>query len=479
MATEIRELLEANCLRLLEQYQQHIDEVRVLQDTLVRDILPSVVDELQLSPEAAEWARESLLDTSFLFRIARRNNFTRSLAMESVRRTLLWRMSCLWPSAVPAPVMPPNLHCLPVNIRDPLGRPIIILRATSFAGDDVDSSKLIVLQVAERLRVHLHSFTLASDSGYASESEMEIAQKDYGTSASARHLALQYMVILDLKNLSMQTLSIDLITWILREVMPRFPGMLAGVIMINYSWTHSGLWGFIKRLLPASALSRVFFPTQDQLLQYFTPSVLPKDYGGTLPFLVELRDPLRANEPSPPLTPPIDSNSDVENGQLTPTATSNPPITFDVSSSSPSLTRGRSRVLKTPSTKLQSQASWSATSPDAASTTPAADSHTSRTTLGLTPIAPTSTLNPYFGYPATTSLHGTGPPSLRHGRRRRRDLFRTLMQLLWIRWGSRFTLFSIWIALVSVVVWALRRRGVLVRAPKLVGWGSAMVSSSR
>lgn len=39
--------------------------------------------------------------------------------------------------------------------------------------------------------------------------------------------------------------------------------------------------------------------------------------------------------------------------------------------------------------------------------------------------------SPYFGYPV---LHGTPIPTLRHGRRRKRDLLRTLAWLFWARW---------------------------------------------
>ena len=39
--------------------------------------------------------------------------------------------------------------------------------------------------------------------------------------------------------------------------------------------------------------------------------------------------------------------------------------------------------------------------------------------------------NSYFGYPV---LYDTPIPTLRHGRRRKRDLFRTLACLFWVRW---------------------------------------------
>jgi len=59
----IQSLLQANHERLLEQYTHNLEAVLTLQATLIRDILPSVEDELQLSPEATEWAKEWLQDT--------------------------------------------------------------------------------------------------------------------------------------------------------------------------------------------------------------------------------------------------------------------------------------------------------------------------------------------------------------------------------------------------------------------------------
>lgn len=60
---EICDQLRANCDKLLEAYHTNLEDVRKLQDTLIRDILPSVTDELNLSPEATAWAEAWLSDT--------------------------------------------------------------------------------------------------------------------------------------------------------------------------------------------------------------------------------------------------------------------------------------------------------------------------------------------------------------------------------------------------------------------------------
>ncbi|KAG6866403.1 hypothetical protein C0991_004688 [Blastosporella zonata] len=58
-------LLRENCERLLAQYNSNIHDIAALQAILIRDILPSVADELELSPEATDWAKEWLEDTRF------------------------------------------------------------------------------------------------------------------------------------------------------------------------------------------------------------------------------------------------------------------------------------------------------------------------------------------------------------------------------------------------------------------------------
>ncbi|KAJ7121329.1 CRAL-TRIO domain-containing protein [Mycena crocata] len=352
-------LLKANCEKLLAQYAENQEAVLALQSTLLQDILPSVTDELELDADSIEWATEWLKDTCSLFQILRRNKFTRSFAMESIRKTLVWRFSHLWPPS--PPLSTPIVHCLPPPARDPFGRPILVVKVVSF-NDSSDAYKPLIIRGLESLRLHLKRLNASHQ--------------------SSAHPTLQYVILLDLKNLSTQSLNIDLVTWTLREVIPQFPGLLAAAFMINYSWAHAGIWSIAKRVLPAPALSRVFFPTQEELANYFSPSMLPKDYGGTLASLTELQDPLRTDPPSPPLA---------ANGQ----AHSSAPSIVTVAAQAP------------PS---------------------------------ITPIPPTSLLNPFFGYPVSSS---GGSPSLYHGRRRKRDLARTLLILAWRRWG-RHIMACVW-----------------------------------
>ncbi|KAJ6629488.1 CRAL-TRIO domain-containing protein [Mycena sp. CBHHK59/15] len=369
-------LLKANREKLLQQYTENLEAVLALQGTLIEDILPSVTDELELDAESMLWAKEWLNDTCSLFQILRRNKFTRSFAMESIRKTLVWRFRHLWPPGPQSRM--PIVRCLPPPARDPFGRPILVIKVVSF-NDSSDAYKPLIIRGLESLRLHLKHLN--------------------GVSHQSPVPTLQYAILLDLKNLSTQSLNIDLVTWTLREVIPQFPGLLAAAFMINYSWAHAGIWNIAKRVLPAPALSRVFFPTQKELTEYFSPSMLPKDYGGTLASLTELQDPLW-NDPPSPLPAP--------SGQSPPSAPSIAPVAAQAPS--------------------------------------------------ITSIPATSLLNPFFGYPVSSA---GGSPSLRHGRRRKRDLACTLLILAWRRW-RRHIMTCMWI--IVAILTARGRRAWFLRS---------------
>ncbi|KAF8198055.1 CRAL-TRIO domain-containing protein [Pholiota molesta] len=364
---ETLQRLQKNQDALLEQYHANLEDTYSLQDTLIQDILPTVADELELSPESQEWAKEWLSDTSSIFRISRRNKFTRSFSLEAIQKILIWRLSNIWPLEPPSIV--PNLRCLPTDIRDRFGRAILVIE-TSPVDESIDSQKRSIIMVLEQLRIHL--------------------RKLYDSSEDHRNPPLQYVVLLDLRQLSLQSMNIELVSWTVREIIPRFPGMLAGVFMLNYSWAHSGLWTIFKRLLPETALSRIFFPSNSELLEYFTPSALPQDYGGNLPSLAHLEDPIRPELPQ---------------------ALEVPEVT----------------TLETTTTIQQPKAPF----------------------ISISWLSPTSILNPFFGYPVSTS--SSGRPTFRHGRRRKRDLIRTLATLFWVRWRKHIT-FALSIAVIIAIL---------------------------
>lgn len=63
-----------------------------------------------------------------------------------------------------------------------------------------------------------------------------------------------------------------------------------------------------------------------------------------------------------------------------------------------------------------------------------------RKIASLAHVSPRSQCNPFYGYPIGPPPYSLMPaslPYLRHGRRRKRDLIRTLAALWWEKWRSR------------------------------------------
>lgn len=113
--------------------------------------------------------------------LRQRNNFTRSFALEAVRKNLLWRLSNL--RSPLEQITTSFLQCLPSHILDPFDRPIIVLKMVAF-NQASDAIKPWVLHVFELLRLNL-----------------ERLNGNSGTNP-----VLQYTVLLDLEGLLLQSL---------------------------------------------------------------------------------------------------------------------------------------------------------------------------------------------------------------------------------------------------------------------------------
>ncbi|KAI0786560.1 CRAL-TRIO domain-containing protein [Abortiporus biennis] len=388
----IRTTLEEQIEALHTMYERNLEAVRILQRTLSHEILPALVDEMGLNDEDVQTTQEWLKDSSTLFRVLKRHKFTSSFALESLRGTIPWRLKQL-PRLDIAPPSP-FIHCLPSNVHDPFGRPIVVLKLSRINDGTVDL-RTAVLRNVELLRQHLINVNKMCDRHH-----------DDGFRPK-----LQCVALLDIKGMSLNSMqNIDLLGWYMSEVLPRFPGLVAAVFVLNYSWAHSGLWNVAKRALPASALSKVFFPSQSELTEYFSAASLPRDYGGELPYLSELEDPLHAYI----------------------RAASVHTIRRPLSGPSPSAPISTSPVTEKPAELA----------PEPPLPEPT-----------LRHISPTSILNPFFGYPVYyTTDSKSSTPTLHHGRRRKRDLLRTLATLWWLRWRKQISAVGVVVAVTILVV---------------------------
>ncbi|KAG2031447.1 CRAL-TRIO domain-containing protein [Suillus americanus] len=369
-----RSVLEGNHKLLVDQYKANLADVCALQSTLNDEILSHVVQEFALSDADHTWAKEWISDTATIFRFLRHHGFVRSFALEAIHTTLIWRLNVLRLFTLPSAL----LHCLPPPICDPLGRPLVFLQLSELLTCEQTMMDGLLISL-DRLRIHLRSLNTLNNE------------------FSNREITLQCVFVIDLEGLSIQSVNLKILTWFMKEVVPRYPGMLGAVFFLNYSWTYAMTWSIAKSLLPKSAVGRIFFPSREELLQYCSASALPSNYGGALSPLHLIEDPL---------------NSDDQKNSAS--------------------IASREWCMPAPSTGL----------PETLHRQPLSVS-----------IPPRSSLNPFFGYPTVASL--SRPHIVQPGRRRKRDLLLTLSVLWWRRWGTRFI-----ILLYFLITFSLTRKRV-------------------
>ena len=78
-------------------------------------------------------------------------------------------------------------------------------------------------------------------------------------------------------------------------------------------------------------------------------------------------------------------------------------------------------------------------------------------------LSSTSSLNPFYGYPVAPAPT-RGVPALRFGRRRKRDLIRTLAKLFWLRWHNQMNAL-LCLGVIVVLFRFVSRKG-LLRLPR-------------
>ncbi|KAF8586673.1 hypothetical protein K439DRAFT_1659493 [Ramaria rubella] len=357
---------------ILDLQQTYHTSVPELQATLRDEVLPDLLEELEFDEGYSEWAREWLDDYGSIFRMYKKHGFNRAETNLALERTLRWRIldSGLYP--LPNEHIGPMeqssnlfIQCLPAHIHDIFGRPVLLIRLANLSGSFHDTKQHIVC-AHEEMRQRL-------------------------CSRGGCEPTLQCVMIVDVKGVTLGSTTLELIPWFVREIAPRFPGMCAAVFVVNHSWAY-GLYSIVKRLLPANVLSRIYFPSESDLLTCFESDRLSRDYGGDLDI----------SDPKPP---------------------------------SPNL-----NIIAGPSSLADERP------PDLPPTN-----------INLSRFLPSmSALNPYFGYPAVSGP-GSSVPYLKNGRRRKRDLARTLSFLWYAKLKKLTDKTWLWI-LMTLVLWTIGLR---------------------
>lgn len=383
----ISHTLEAAHNALVTRYKENEPAILSLCRTLREDIIPNVLDEMNEGgiqyniQDLEDWAS----DTGSVFRILKRHKYTTSFALQALRKSLVWRITtlsrCLSPVEFPARL--DVFRLLPPSCRDPLGRPILVFNLAALfelASGSLDDAKDLILWLDDAMRRYLQR--ISKDSGQ-------------------RGPVLQFVAIVNVQSAAASNLATDLVTWYYQDVQAHYPGIMGAVFIQGHSWVHSRMWSIFKRILPTSAQSKVSFLSREELAGHFGVDVLPEDFGGSLPPLNTLQDPLF--------------------GQLPPR-------------------RRRSR----------SSSSSEHSLPQLQIPDPRPSNPSPRTLRLDTSIPAThSPFNPFFGYPVSpTSLNP------RYGRRRKRDLLKTLAYLWWAKWKGSV----LWVLTLAVAFWLSRWR---------------------
>jgi len=179
---------------------------------------------------------------------------------------------------------------------------------------------------------------------------------------------------------------------------------MAAVFIQGHSWVHSRTWNLVKRVLPTSAQNKVSFLSREELVDYFGAGALPRDLGGSLPASSTLEGPFFEQ-----LAPRTHRSRSLSSSERSLPQLQTPEPNF----SNPG-----------PQTRLPMR-------------------------LDTSVPAVHSPFNPFFGYPVSpTSLNP------RYGRRRKRDLLRTLAYLWWAKWKGTV----IWVVMLILGVWLTRWR---------------------
>ncbi|KLO16059.1 hypothetical protein SCHPADRAFT_926823 [Schizopora paradoxa] len=424
---------------LRKSFQDHASSVRALQRRASEEIVPDVQVHEDLDDDEIDWVEEYLKDGATVYRIYKRQKFITSFTHESLRKSVLWRLEHLKPvllsqqrrkSLQNASVSPPSIpataiHFLDRSIRDVLGRPIAILRVSqlNFKSGLENLKRDIVLSL-EWMRIVLQQINSRESKGPSWEP------------------VLQYVVAVDVKDVSISTIPVELVSWYLKEVQPWYNGVVGSALIVNYSWAHSGLWRILKLLLPASMISKVGFPSNDELAELLPESCINIIFNPTQAKPSTSHNASASSSlPTPPSTR---SPSPVQMKRSRSRITSDPEPSYQVTQQAPARSESTSR--------------FSAQNPffGYPIITEAMYNIPSRIRASFSDSL--SSLPSYIQFPGSTTVTQQSPPptssvpALRHGRRRKRDLARTLLIMYWQRWKDRAIVFTVLVLVFNLAV---------------------------
>ncbi|KAH9812480.1 hypothetical protein DFH28DRAFT_1096918 [Melampsora americana] len=273
----------------IQTFKSHLTTLTQLQQRSHHELLQSFnhSNSVQLSNQAIQLLSHFLDDKLNLYRFLKREKFDIENTLKLLSNTLQWRLDSQI-DLLSSSSIDPFYHHQPLfyfhpQLKDKWSRPcgVLNLKHVSRTEDGtLDGLKEFIAWSWELGRRYMQDSNSDSLNTILSQPENLNSNADPKTVP----IQLQMVIIVDLKDASLNNLELELIPYFMDLLKNNFPGMVGAIFVLNYGWMYSGMWQVAKRVLPQSALDRIMFPSEKELLKFFNPSNLSTQHGGSFEY---------------------------------------------------------------------------------------------------------------------------------------------------------------------------------------------------
>ncbi|EGG07614.1 uncharacterized protein MELLADRAFT_85463 [Melampsora larici-populina 98AG31] len=273
----------------IQTFKSHLITLNQLQQRSHHEVLKSFnhSNSLQLSNQAIQILSHFLDDKLNLYRFLKREKFDIENTLKLLSNTLQWRLDSQIDLLSSSSIDPFYLHqplfYFHPQLKDKWNRPcgVLNLKHVSRTEDGtLDGLKEFIAWSWELGRRYMQDSNSDSLNTLLSQSDNLNPNSD----TESVPIQLQMVIIVDLKDASLNNLELELLPYFMDLLKNNFPGMVGAIFVLNYGWMYSGMWQVAKRVLPQSTLDRIMFPNQKELLKFFNPSNLLTQHGGKLEY---------------------------------------------------------------------------------------------------------------------------------------------------------------------------------------------------
>lgn len=87
-------------------------------------------------------------------------------------------------------------------------------------------------------------------------------------------------LIFDLTDFTLANMDIDIIQFMIKVFTEFYPETLGVMLVVNSPWIFKGCWKIVKPLLDPITAKKIAFVSQEKLVNYIHPDILPPNLGG-------------------------------------------------------------------------------------------------------------------------------------------------------------------------------------------------------